>query len=51
MGGPQFGKSSTVQNFWSRTIAKVEHMSTCFQAGLFPFALSAGDAPGHPHGA
>ncbi|MFG1480672.1 group III truncated hemoglobin [Xanthobacter sp. V4C-4] len=30
-----------------RAIAKVEHMSTCFQAGLFPPGLDA--APSHPH--
>lgn len=34
----------------ARAIAKVEHMSTCFQAGLFPPELQ-GDAPeGHSHG-
>lgn len=31
-----------------RAIAKVEHMSTCFQAGLFPPSLDA--SGGHPHG-
>ncbi|WP_237355211.1 group III truncated hemoglobin [Xanthobacter sp. YC-JY1] len=39
----------------ARAIAKVEHMSTCFQAGLFPPDLGAGHAhrahpqPAHPH--
>lgn len=32
----------------ARAIAKVEHMSTCFQAGLFPPAIGTPD--GHPHG-
>lgn len=32
----------------ARAIAKVEHMSTCFQAGLFPPDLGAGQANG-PH--
>lgn len=36
----------------ARAIAKVEHMSTCFQAGLFPPDLGPSHAPGsHPHGA
>lgn len=36
----------------ARAIAKVEHMSTCFQAGLFPPDLGPSPAPGtHPHGA
>lgn len=34
----------------ARAIAKVEHMSTCFQAGLFPPALPAGDIQEHPRG-
>lgn len=32
----------------ARAIAKVEHMSTCFQAGLFPPDLAG--HPAHPHG-
>jgi truncated hemoglobin YjbI len=36
----------------ARAIAKVEHMSTCFQAGLFPPDLGPSHAPGsHPRGA
>ncbi len=36
----------------ARAIAKVEHMSTCFQAGLFPPAgMDVGHPHAHPHAA